>query len=545
MNDDWDLALELICPDDFGLHWLPPASQSPPKNGRTDLDASSWTIDLLSQNKTIQNNAILEMALHHTFVTSTADNCLYGANLLTLCLLKPARPDVLQQVINLATKEAPKYLNLPDAIGRTPLWVDLENQDHASIQLLLKSGADPLQACKFSPQGEAKSPLSQAAKSASKEIFRDLLRAMIDQGEKFTPYDFNEDSLYLKHWAACHSSKDVLWLADQVEVLRGPLFCCNDVSGSSYFYRSVIDGSLGYKIKNGNEDLIEWLRKLDTSPAISKDIESSPLYAAASQGTIHTYLQLSDFFFDIDKDLFCNVDMDDLDFRMTKNFYLTHTVKNYEDYLDSKPEPLQVMKSQAIIDFVKEQLKVLLENHSELNFDEFSRTVKSVWPFISDDEKNTLLKEALFISNDHKELVLGLLDSKINVLTLEEIILLSAHKKNTAVFELAVDLSDHWRRILRGLEARKPEGEWMLEAALAARSLKWVNKLINAGFDLQAAIYRNPALIIALADLDPRGLAKKLKGRDYKIAPYMIEQTKTEAGKQALMALMTKASNNS
>ena len=31
MNDDWDLALELICPEDLGLHWLPPASQRPSK----------------------------------------------------------------------------------------------------------------------------------------------------------------------------------------------------------------------------------------------------------------------------------------------------------------------------------------------------------------------------------------------------------------------------------------------------------------------------------------------------------------------------------
>ena len=41
VNDDWDLALELICPEDFGLLWLPPASQSPHKNSSTDLDAST------------------------------------------------------------------------------------------------------------------------------------------------------------------------------------------------------------------------------------------------------------------------------------------------------------------------------------------------------------------------------------------------------------------------------------------------------------------------------------------------------------------------
>ena len=378
VNDDWDLAIELIGPDDFGLYWMPSTSQSPKKNSSKDLDASTWAIKLMSRNEDIRNKAIVDMAIQTCNVTSTDSNSLYGANLLTLCLLKPARPDVLLHVIKLAAQPGPRFLNLPDALGRTPLWVAIEKQDQPSMQLLLKAGADPLQDCKFSAQGEPKSLLSLAAKYANKEIFRDLLRATIDQGGKFTPYDFNEDPLYLKHWAADHSLEDVLWLAGQLEVVRGPLFCCDDISGSSYFYRSVTDGSLGRKLKNGNEDLINWLRNLDISPAVSHDIESSPLYAAASQSTIHTYLQLSDFFFDIDKDLFSSVDMDDLEFLMEKNFYLTHTVKNYEDYLDSKPELLQALKSQQILHFAKEQLQVLLENHSELNFDEFSRAVKSV-----------------------------------------------------------------------------------------------------------------------------------------------------------------------
>jgi hypothetical protein len=53
-----------------------------------------------------------------------------------------------------------------------------------------------------------------------------------------------------------------------------------------------------------------------------------------------------------------------------------------------------------------------------------------------------------------------------------------------------------------------------------------------------------PGLIAQLADIDPQGLAKKLNGLDYKITSHMLEQTKTEAGKQALTALMTKANNH-
>jgi ankyrin repeat protein len=424
VNDDWDLALELICSKDFGLLWLPPASQSTSKESTSDLDASNWTVDLLSQNESIRINAILHMALHNTFVTSIGDNCLYGANLLTLCLLKPARPDVLQHFINLAAKEAPKYLNLPDALGRTPLWVALENQDQASMHLLLKAGADPLQACKFSAQGTPKSPLSIAAKNTDKANFRDLLRAVVEHGKKSTPYNFNDDPLFVKRWASVHSSEDVLWLADQVEALRGPLLCCEDISGSSYFYRLVIDGSLDNTLANGNEDLIEWLRKLDTSPTVSEDIESSPLYAAASQASVNTYKELENFFFGINKKTLCDDDMDDLyedipktDIlfkKMEEKFFLNCTAKDFDHYLDSLPESLQVSKSNQKYIFIQKQLQIFLRNQYKLNFDDYARIVKSFWPFISDNEKNIVLYGAALVSDGRMELIFGMLDFDLN-----------------------------------------------------------------------------------------------------------------------------------
>jgi ankyrin repeat protein len=433
VNDDWDLALELIGPDDFGLLWLPPASQRQPQNGGTDLDASSWTVDLLNKNENIRNNAILRMALHINHVTSQDNTVFYGANLLTLCLSKPARPDFLQHVITLAAKQAPQYLNLPDALGRTPLWVALENQDQASMHLLLKAGADPLQACKFSAQGTPKSPLSIAAKNSDKEIFRDLLRAVVEHGKKSTPYNFNDDPLFVKRWASVHSSEDVLWLADQVEALRGPLLCCEDISGSSYFYRSVIDGSLDNTLDNGNEDLIEWLRKLDTSPTVSEDIESSPLYAAASQASVNTYKELENFFFGINKKTLCDDDMDDLyedipktDIlfkKMEEKFFLNCTAKDFDHYLDSLPESLQVSKSNQKYVFIQKQLQIFLRNQYKLNFDDYARIVKSFWPFISDNEKNIVLYGAALVSDGRMELIFGMLDFDLNHNSIEAIAL--------------------------------------------------------------------------------------------------------------------------
>ena len=110
-------------------------------------------------------------------------------------------------------------------------------------------------------------------------------------------WDLAVDPLFLKHWASVHSPDDVQWLADQVKALSGTLFCCEDISGNSYFYRSAIDGSLDKKFASGNEDLIEWLRSLDVSPGSYKEFESSPFFAAASAASIQTYAKLIDFLY--------------------------------------------------------------------------------------------------------------------------------------------------------------------------------------------------------------------------------------------------------
>ena len=78
--------------------------------------------------------------------------------------------------------------------------------------------------------------------------------------------------------------------------------------------------------------------------------------------------------------------------------------------------------------------------------------------------------------------------------------------------------------------------------ALDAGSLTWVEKFIAAGFDLQVIADR-PGLIAQLADIDPQGIAKKLQGLNCQINSIWLEIPKTEAGKQALTALMTTANN--
>ncbi len=549
MNDDWDLALELICPEDLGLHWLPPASQRPSKKNNSGLDTPNWAFELESQDKAVRNHAILQMALYANTITSTGDNCLYGANLLTLCLLKPARPDVMQHVINLAKTQAPHYLNLPDAIGRTPLWVAIENQDQASVQLLLKAGANPLQDCEFSAEGEPKSPLSFAAKYANKEFFRDLVRAMIDHVENFTPYDFNKDPLFISRWASGHSSEDVLWLADQLEVVRGPLLCCKDLSGTSYFYRSVIDGSLDKKIASGNEDLIEWLKTLDISSGSYYELESSPLYAAASVTSIPSYLKLADFLLEKINENPEENNSEKFTREVYENFLLSRTAEEIdlflEKYNEDSPELDEDDKLEQKNELMQYQYKVLLRSQHTLSFNNYARLVKSVWPFISDEEKNTLFLDAATRADDRMDLVFGMLDCALDISTVESILQRAASIGNARAFEFAADRSFKMGWVLESLKAGNDVGHGMLYWALTAGSLKWVDKLIAAGLKLQNIISSSDSYISILADLDPQSLANKLKGLENKITPRMIDHARTEAGKQALTALIPKVTNNS
>ena len=546
VNDDWDLALELIGPDDFGLVWLPPASQRQPQNGGTDLDASTWTVDLLNKNENIRDDAILRMALHINHVTGQDNSIFYGANLLTLCLSKPARPDVLQYVITLAAKQAPQYLNLPDAMGRTPLWVAIENQNQANMQRLLKAGADPLQACKFSEQGEPKSLLFLAAKYANKEIFRDLLLATLEHLESISPYDkFGVDPLYLKQWISVHSSEDVLWLADQVQALRGPILCCKDKSGSSYFYRSIIDGSLDAKLKNGNEDLIEWLKSLDISIVLSDDTESSPLYAAASKATILTYYKLNDFFSQINSAALSNIKKHEVHKKIEEHFLLSRTSKDFDHYLDHFPKPQNALKSTQKKILMEMQYHALLLYQKEINFNDYARIVKNVWPFISDYEKNKLFLDAALISDDRMELVFSLLDCSLYLSTIETMMHYASTTRKKTAFEFAADRSFEMGEVLKSLRAGIDEGNGMFHMALSVGSLKWVEQLIAAGLNRQKTIAESSTYMSMLADLDPQGLSEKLKGLNYKITQLTIDHACTEAGKQALIALINKAKNNS
>jgi hypothetical protein len=147
-------------------------------------------------------------------------------------------------------------------------------------------------------------------------------------------------------------------------------------------------------------------------------------------------------------------------------------------------------------------------------------------------------------TDESRELVLGLLDYELTSSTIECILQLAGPNRDTAAFEFAADRSLEMAQTIESIEAGNNNGYDMFRNALAARSLKWVERLLDAGFNLQIVIDEFPVSISILADIDHQGLAQKLKGLNYEVTPHMIERANTEAGKHALKALMNSSSNH-
>ena len=148
-------------------------------------------------------------------------------------------------------------------------------------------------------------------------------------------------------------------------------------------------------------------------------------------------------------------------------------------------------------------------------------------------------------ADDRMDLVFGMLDCALNIKTVESILQRAASIGNARAFEFAADRSFKMGEVLESLKADNDVGQGMFYWALTAGSLKWVDKLMAAGLKLQNIISRSESYISILADLDPQGLAKQLKGIENKITPRMVDHASTEAGKKALTALIPKSSNNS
>ncbi len=192
INDDWDTARELVCAEDLGLLWFPPASHR---------GSPEWANALFSTNETRQHSAIIDMAIDKVSNTGTgSDVVAYGANLLTLSLLIPCPKNFRDKVFQMAAEQNSPYLHLPDGSGRTPLWIAVDKGEAGVVKFLLEAGVSPLSTCIFASEGNNGVPLACAAKKGDNEIFALCLEKVLN-GFEITPYYPREsDPLHLQRW---------------------------------------------------------------------------------------------------------------------------------------------------------------------------------------------------------------------------------------------------------------------------------------------------------------------------------------------------------
>jgi len=176
LNGDWAYATEILCAEDIGLRWLPAISQRQASKQYVNQETPHWAVTIASSDQSKQARAIIDVALNLSDITSVKPaGCLYGTNLLTLCLQLPAPAKFTQKVIDLATHGAPAYLSLPDGSGRTPLHIAIERRDTDLVRELLDADADPLTSCRFA-QGHTASAYHLALGKGYEPFFHCCLK---------------------------------------------------------------------------------------------------------------------------------------------------------------------------------------------------------------------------------------------------------------------------------------------------------------------------------------------------------------------------------
>ncbi|MFM7658793.1 MAG: hypothetical protein ACKO5Z_09450, partial [Burkholderiaceae bacterium] len=259
----------------------------------------------------------------------------------------------------------PVYLSLPDASGRTPLYIAIERQDADQIRALLDAGADPFIKCRIG-QGETPSTYQIAMKKEYENPFSILLEKMIP---RFTPdgkYSVLNDDLSLKQWVAQHDEVAVRKLADQFPVLRDALFNYVDKSGTSLVYRNLKQGAV--------EELVD----VAMVPLIYQDLESNVLYAAAFGAPINTFSDLLSSTlsqYDITERI-------DIDLNQVLNFFfMKRSTADIKALLEIPGEIGRETRTRLI---------ELMKYGAIYSTEKFISLAKFLWPTLDDIEKNDL-----------------------------------------------------------------------------------------------------------------------------------------------------------
>ena len=377
VNHDWETAGEMLCPGDIGLLWMPPVSQHYSANDGKDTENGAWALKLPSKRQSTQLEAVRQMAMDMGSKTVVeGSGCLYGANLLTLCLQTSASPEFMEKLM-LMVRKSPQYLDLPDASGRTPLYVAVERGDEKQVAMLLSAGASPLAPCSFQTSLQGGSAGSRAQHNAQRmsaykhaftcgniEIFSLLIENILKSSDWKNDYLTDQDPLRLRQWASVHTDDEIRDLANKLSSLKTFLFNVKDKTGLS-----LVDRHLAQK-----KPLPE-----DVTPLFNQDPELGAIHVAAAFADIEAFELVLNTYCAKRKFLTPAEDI------LIENF-ITIFLENCSPS-DVPQLWTQCSKLGPLYKYVTCSPRNLLL----LPFEKFSALVHTIWPILAQEERQDLI----------------------------------------------------------------------------------------------------------------------------------------------------------
>ncbi len=526
INHDWETAAELLSPADIGLLWTPPVSHRPTMLNKGHSRSSEWSTKLPSKDEERRNTAIIQMSEDLVSRTNPVGaGSMYGTNLLTLCLEKRAPSEFLEKVITLSQKHAPQYLSNPDASGKTPLYVAIQQSDTPAVAMLLDAGADwRTRSNLINHDGTKGGPDARqfAMKVGSDEIIDLILLQAVKQLPEPDNYPIANDPFQLAQWVATREERDVVRLAERFKPLHFALFSFPDKSGSS-LYRRRIENNVPVEV--------------NTQTLINPKEENNVLYISATFGPPEQFFDLLNFL----RSEYKGEDLDGIATSTIKVFLKNKSVESIK-MLSEKCNGFDM----CIINAKKN----LLEKESIHSFEKFKLILESVCKTLNESENIKIFNNLGQYDSRYIDLFIKNTEFEVNETLFTQLCKTAANWGNTEFFDYAAEQSSMMITALNDSNRSVANGVFSdaLFYSLRARSGQWTEKLLQACPDLQGVFNQGSQFLLpALADFDPSGFSARLEDIDFDLdmaESECFELIQTDEGRQALADLISARREN-
>jgi len=355
------------------------------------------------------------------------------------------------------------------------------------------------------------------------EVFSLMLeQASSSWPENFT-YPISNDPLGLAYWVRRQDEAEVMALAEKFPTLRVALSSYEDKSQSSLLCRAIREGKAN-AIAPGLDPFI-------TTPS-----QETPLEVAAQHGTVAAFVGIVQ----VIQDRWAGEDVRAALLNALRTFLLTRSEADIFQLAREKPD-LGISLREVAYD------EVLLKR-KDMSADKFIALVRLMWPSLDATRKSRVLASTAGYTDQRMDAVMAMLDCSLEDSRLQEMMTIAAESGNTAAWEFAADRSLDFNGKLRQLAEGDQSAilNGMVQNVLRAGSLRGFDRMMQAGLDFQQRIdFRGELILPLLADLDPAGLAARLKGLRLQIDDNLASTARTDAGRRALRALIPASSTAS